>query len=198
LGSRYAPPVASLGIVIASTRPGRVGLPVARWFEEEARTHAGFDPIDVLDLAEIALPFLDEPNHPRLQQYTQPHTLAWSATVSALDAFVFVAPEYNFGFNAPLKNAIDYLFAEWNHKPVGLVTYGGVSGGTRSASMITEVMRSVAAPVLLEAVHIPFVRQLVAEDGTLTPNESMPVAARTLLDALVRLEAALRPLRSPG
>jgi len=146
----------------------------------------------------IDLPFLDEPNHPRLQQYTQPHTKAWSATVSALDAFAFVMPEYNFGFNAPLKNAIDYLFAEWNHKPVGLVTYGGVSAGTRAASMITEVMRSVAAPVLLEAVHIPFVRQLLAEDGALVPNESMPGAARTLLEALVRLEAALRPLRSPA
>jgi NAD(P)H-dependent FMN reductase len=188
--------MAGLGIVIASTRPGRVGLPVARWFEEEARNHAGFDRIDVLDLAAIDLPFLDEPNHPRLQQYTQPHTKAWSATVSATDAFAFVMPEYNFGFNAPLKNAVDYLFAEWSHRPIGLVTYGGVSGGTRAASMITEVMRSVAAPVLLEAVHIPFVRQLVAEDGSLRPNDSMPGAARTLLDALVRHEAALRQLRA--
>jgi NAD(P)H-dependent FMN reductase len=188
--------VASLGIVIASTRPGRVGLPVARWFEEEARTHAGFDPIDVLDLAEIDLPFLDEPNLPRLQQYTQPHTKAWSATVSAIDAFVFVMPEYNFGFNAPLKNALDYLFVEWNHKPAGLVTYGGISAGSRAGQMLVQVLRGVAMHPLYEAVQIPFARQLLREDGTLAPNDSMPGAARTLLDALARTEAALRPLRA--
>jgi hypothetical protein len=114
----------TLQIIIASTRPGRVGLPVARWFESRARTHGGLD-VEVVDLAEIDLPFVDEPNHPRLRQYTQQHTKDWSAKVDAADAFVFVMPEYNYGFNAPLKNAIDYLHQEWLYKPVGLVSYGG-------------------------------------------------------------------------
>src|SRR6188508_1607060 len=92
-----------LMIIIASTRPGRVGLPVARWFARDAIAHGGFE-VEVTDLAELALPFMDEPNHPRLRQYTHQHTKEWSAKVDAADAFVFVMPEYNYGFNAPLKN----------------------------------------------------------------------------------------------
>ena len=90
--------------------------------------HGGFE-IDFADLAEVNLPFMDEPNHPRFHRYTHQHTLDWSARVEAADAFVFVMPEYNYGFTAPLKNAIDYLHAEWAYKPVGLVSYGGVAAG---------------------------------------------------------------------
>jgi NAD(P)H-dependent FMN reductase len=128
-----------LGIVIASTRPGRVGLPVAEWISGIAREHAGFD-VQVIDLAELDLPFMDEPKHPRLHQYEHEHTIRWSETVDEIDAFLFVMPEYNFGFTAPLKNAIDYLHHEWAYKPVGLVTYGGVSAGTRAAQMIKQVV----------------------------------------------------------
>jgi NAD(P)H-dependent FMN reductase len=118
-------------IVIASTRPGRVGLPVARWFTERATEHGAFE-IQVVDLAELDLPFLDEPRHPRLRQYTQDHTHAWSEMVDAADAFVFVTSEYNHGYPAPLKNAIDDLNQEWKDKPLGFVSYGGVSAGTRA------------------------------------------------------------------
>ena len=90
-----------LQIVIASTRPGRVGLPVAQWFEQAAVAHGGFE-VEVIDLAEINLPFLDEPNHPRLRQYVHQHTKDWSAVIERGDAYVFVMPEYNFGFNAVL------------------------------------------------------------------------------------------------
>src|SRR4051812_49877270 len=110
---------------------------------------------------------MDEPNHPRLHRYEHRHMKDWSARVDAADAFVFVMPEYNFGFNAPLKNALDYLFVEWNHKPAGLVTYGGISAGTRAGQMITQVLRGLAMHPLYEAVQIPFVRQLLREDGTL-------------------------------
>ena len=101
----------NLLIIIASTRPGRAGLPVARWFEPIARAHGAFD-VAVADLAEWNLPFLDEPNHPKLRRYTKEHTRRWSAEVDAADAFVFVMPEYNHGFNAPLKNAIDFIHQE--------------------------------------------------------------------------------------
>src|ERR1039458_1334934 len=131
-----------LQIFIASTRPGRVGLPVANWFVERARQHGGFE-IEVVDLAEVDLPFMDEPNHPAQRQYTKQHTLRWSALVDSADAFVFVMPEYNYGFSAPLKNAIDYLNWEWRYKPVGFVSYGGIAAGTRSVQMIKQVVTAL-------------------------------------------------------
>ena len=91
-------------IIIASTRPGRAGLPIGEWVRDQALAHGGFE-LDVADLAAIDLPLLDEPNHPRLHQYTHAHTFAWSARVAAADAIIFVMPEYNHGFNAALKNA---------------------------------------------------------------------------------------------
>jgi NAD(P)H-dependent FMN reductase len=182
-----------LMIVIASTRPGRVGLPVARWFRERAEAQGSFA-IDLVDLATLNLPFMDEPKHPRLRQYVHQHTKEWSARVDAADAFVFVMPEYNFGFTAPLKNAIDYLHSEWAYKPVGLVSYGGVSAGTRAAQMIKQVVTTLKMTPLTEAVSIPFVAQFI-NDGRVEANETMEAAAKAMLDELARWEAALRPLR---
>jgi NAD(P)H-dependent FMN reductase len=186
-----------LMIVIASTRPGRVGLPVAQWFEGQAIAHAGFE-VEVADLAELALPFMDEPAHPRLQQYIHPHTKRWSALVDAADAFAFVMPEYNFGFTAPLKNAIDFLHNEWKYKPVGLVSYGGVAAGTRAAQMIKQVVTALKMTPLFEAVQIPFVAQFLDDDGAFEGTPAMQQAAVAMLDELVHVEAALRPLRTPG
>ena len=185
----------TLQIIVASTRPGRVGLPVARWFEQRAREHGAFD-IDFADLAEIGLPFVDEPNHPRLRQYTKRHTREWSARVDAADAFAFVMPEYNFGFNAPLKNALDFVYNEWAYKPVGLVSYGGVAAGTRAAQMIKQVVTTLKMTPLFESVSIPFVAQFIDDEGALVGNEIMERAAAAMLDELVRVEAALRPLRA--
>jgi NAD(P)H-dependent FMN reductase len=184
-----------LQIIIASTRPGRVGLPVGRWFESQARAHGAFE-IDVVDLAELGLPLMDEPNHPRLRQYTRRHTQEWSARVDAADAFVFVMPEYNYGFTAPLKNAIDYLHHEWHYKPVGFVSYGGVAAGTRAVQMVKQVVTALKMTPLFEAVAIPFVAQFIDEDGQLQANEIMLQAGRAMLDELVRVSDALRPLRA--
>lgn len=184
-----------LQIIIASTRPGRVGLPVGRWVEAAAIEHGAFD-VEVVDLAELDLPFMDEPNHPRLRQYQHQHTKDWSAKVDAADAFVFVMPEYNYGFTAPLKNAIDYLHEEWMYKPVGIVSYGGVSAGTRAAQMIKQVVTTLKMTPLVEAVSIPFVREFVDDEGRIQPNETMQQAAKAMLDELERVEAALRPLRA--
>src|SRR4051794_3232872 len=106
-----------LQVVIASTRPGRIGPAFAHWFVDLAIKHGEFA-IDLVDLAGLALPFMDEPNHPRLRQYTHRHTKAWSARVDRADAFVFVTPEYNYGYNAVLKNALDFLCHEWADKAV--------------------------------------------------------------------------------
>lgn len=184
-------------IVIASTRPGRVGPPVAEWFRQCAVQQGIFD-VEVADLAEINLPFMDEPYHPRLRKYVHEHTKRWSATVDAVDAFVFVMPEYNYGFNAPLKNALDYLHQEWQYKPVGFVSYGGVSGGTRAVQMVKQVVTTLKMMPVNESVIIPFVQHFIDEGRQFQPNETMEKAAEAMLNELARLEEALRPLRTRG
>jgi NAD(P)H-dependent FMN reductase len=186
-------PKPRLMIIVASTRPGRMGTPVANWFVPLAREYGAFD-VDVVDLAELDLPLLNEPNHPRLRDYMHPHTHEWSARVDAADAFVFVTPEYNHGYPAALKNAIDYLHQEWLHKPVAFVSYGGIAAGTRSMQQLTQVVTAVKLLPLDEAVNIPFVRTLV-HDGVLDASDSMERAVPSMLDELLRVQAALRPLR---
>jgi len=190
--------MSKLEIIVASTRPGRVGPSVAHWIESEATRHGGFDATEVVDLAEVNLPFMNEPHHPRLGRYTHQHTRDWSAKVAEADAFVFVMPEYNYGYNAELKNALDYLHGEWQYKPVGLVSYGGVSGGTRAVQMIKQVVTTLKMTPVVEAVSIPFVHQLLDEDRRLLPNDVMTGSAKAMLDELVRFAEALRPLRAPA
>jgi NAD(P)H-dependent FMN reductase len=187
--------LAKLEIIVASTRPNRVGLSVGRWVEAEARRHAGFADVELVDLAVWNLPFMNEPHHPRLGQYVHQHTRDWSAKISEADAFVFVMPEYNFGYNAALKNAIDYLYAEWLYKPVGFASYGGVSAGMRAVQMIKQVVTALKMVAVYEAVSIPFVPQFVAQDNTIAPNDVMVSAAKDTLDELCRLCASLRSLR---
>jgi NAD(P)H-dependent FMN reductase len=186
--------MATLKIVIASTRPGRIGLPVGNWVTRTAVEHGGFDNVEVLDLAEINLPFLDEPHHPRARKYVQEHTLRWSEAVDSADAFVFVTPEYNFSMTASLKNAIDYLAAEWAYKPVGLVSYGGLSGGARAAHDIRQLVPVLKMFPLPEGVALPLVFAQVV-DGEFVPTNGNIAAAHLMFDELVKVEAALAPLR---
>lgn len=185
----------TLTVVIGSTRPGRVGLQVGQWIAAAAQRHGGFD-VRVVDLAELALPLLDEPHHPRLHRYVHEHTERWSAMVAASDAFVFVTPEYNAGYPAALKNAIDFLHAEWRDKPVGFVSYGGVSAGTRAVQQLKQVVTTLRMLPAVEAVAIPFVASLVDADGELQPTPVMADAATAMLDELARTAGALRTLRA--
>src|ERR1700712_5453296 len=186
--------MSTLKIIIASTRPGRIGLPIGTWFAQAAVNHGGFDNVEVLDLAEINLPFFNEPKHPRLRQYTLPHTIAWSEAIDSADAFVIVSPEYNYSFTAPLKNALDYLAAEWAYKPVGLVTYGGLSGGTRAAHGIRQVVSVLKMVPVPEAVALPMVFSQIV-DGEFVPTGGNVDAANMMMDELVKVGAALAPLR---
>lgn len=181
-------------IIIASTRPGRVGLPVGEWFAGRAREHDAFD-VTVADLAEWNLPFLDEPNHPRLHEYVHPHTERWSEAVDACDAFVFVMPEYNHGINAPLKNAIDYLHNEWARKPVVFVSYGGVAAGTRAVQMTKQIVVSLRMVPLNDAVSIPFVKTMIGDDGAFHPTDTVEQAVDPMLDELAAVAAAMRSVR---
>ncbi|HEY1508047.1 MAG TPA: NAD(P)H-dependent oxidoreductase [Solirubrobacteraceae bacterium] len=183
-----------LMIVIASTRPGRVGLPVARWFNDRAVEHGEFE-IDLVDLAELDLPLMNEPNHPRLRQYTHEHTRAWSERVDAADAFVFVTSEYNHGYPAPLKNAIDYLHNEWHDKPVGFVSYGGVAAGTRAMQQLKPVVSALKMVPMVEAVNIPFVAQFIDDDENVVANEVMEQAVVAMLHELNLMQETLHRLR---
>jgi NAD(P)H-dependent FMN reductase len=181
-------------VVIASTRPQRAGLPIANWFLEQARAHGGFE-IDVADLKELDLPLIDEPHHPRLQKYEKEHTKRWSAQVAAADAFVFVTPEYNYSMAPSLLNALDYLFHEWNYKPAGFVSYGGVSGGMRSVQMAKWPLTSLKIVPITEAVTIQFFTKLMDASGAFKGEETHAKAAVQMLDELVRWAVALKPMR---
>jgi NAD(P)H-dependent FMN reductase len=185
----------NLLVVVASTWPGRIGLPVSQWFVEAAKEHGGFQ-VSVADLAEENLPFLDEPHHPRLRKYQHDHTKRWSEKVDAADAIVFVIPEYNYAIGAPLKNALDYLNHEWAYKAASVVSYGGVSAGVRSAMALNAVTYPLKMFLVPEAVNIPFVHSFRGEDGQIHPNDTMTGAARAMLDELSRVATALKPLRS--
>ncbi|WP_369140306.1 NADPH-dependent FMN reductase [Modestobacter versicolor] len=185
-----------LQVVVGSTRPGRKGLAVARWVQQLAEAHGGFD-VELVDLAEVGLPVFDEPEHPRLQRYSHQHTRDWSAVVSRADAFVFVTPEYNHSFPAALKNALDYLNAEWADKAAGLVSYGGVSAGLRAATALKPVLTALRMVPVVEAATIPFFTQFLTEDGRFEPNEQLAAGGTAMLDELLRLTTALRPLRHP-
>jgi NAD(P)H-dependent FMN reductase len=182
-------------IIIASTRPGRVGVPVANWFSDHAAEHGAFE-LQLADLAEVDLPLLDEPNHPRLREYTQKHTQEWSAIVDSADAVVIVTAEYNYGYPAALKNAIDYLHHEWRRKPVGFVSYGGVAAGTRSVQQLKQVVTALALVPTVASVNIPFVTQFLDDNREIQPNPIMTQAATDMLDELLTLEQVLGPLRA--
>ncbi|GIH74843.1 NADPH-dependent FMN reductase [Planobispora longispora] len=183
-----------LKVIVASTRPGRIGRNIGDWFTGHAAGHGGFD-VELADLAEIGLPFLDEPEHPSKREYVHQHTKDWSAAIDPADAFVFVMPEYNYGFNAPLKNAIDFLYHEWRYKPVGFVSYGGMSGGLRAVQMIKQVVTTLRMVPAGEAVTV-FTRQSVDPDGRLVPDAGLTAAATGMLDELGRLAEAMSAMRA--
>lgn len=178
-----------LNVVIASTRPGRVGESVGRWFVELAKGHGGFE-VHLNDLADFNLPLFDEPNHPRLQQYQHEHTRRWAAEVDAADAYVFVVPEYNYGPTPALLNALNYLYNEWNYKPAGFVSYGGMSGGIRSVQLTKQTLTTLKVMPILEQVAIPFVNQHL-EGGRFVASEAHESSARIMLDELQRWADAL-------
>lgn len=180
-----------LQIHIGSTRPNRLGPAFATWFAEVAERHSSFES-EVIDLAEIALPLLDEPNHPRLRQYVNQHTLDWSATVERADAFVLVTPEYNYGYSAAMKNALDYLCHEWADKAVGFVSYGGVGAGTRAVQQLKQVVTTLRMVPVLESVNIPFAMHKVTADGEVVKDPGLEEAATAMLDELARMTAKLR------
>ncbi len=183
-----------LTIVLTSTRPGRVGKTVADWFHDHARANpAGFE-IGFVDLQELNLPLLDEPNHPVMQRYEHEHTRRWSKIVDSSDAFIFVLPEYNYTAPPSFINAVDYLYKEWNYKPAGFVSYGGVSGGIRSTETAKHLLTTVEMVPIKQQVMIPMVASHL-DDGTFVPAHVHEKSAQTMLEAMARWARALKTMR---
>ena len=181
-----------VGIIVGSTRPGRKAEAVARWVHEIARKRADAD-FEVVDIQDFNLPLLDEPVPPSLGQYSKPHTRAWAAKVGSFDAFVFVTPEYNHGTPGALKNAIDFLFAEWNNKAAGFVGYGS-AGGVRAV----EQLRLVLAEVQVATVRNQVARSLFTDFESFTtfkPDARHEKSVNAMLDQLLAWGDVLRPLR---
>jgi NAD(P)H-dependent FMN reductase len=179
-----------LQIIVGSTRPGRVGTAVAQWFHDLAVKRDSFA-VQLVELADIGLPLYDEPNPPRQARYVHEHTRRWSQIVSAGDAYVFVVPEYNHGYNAAAKNALDFLHNEWRGKPVGFVSYGAASAGARAVQGLLPVASALGMIPCGNTVTIPQIARLVRPGEPFTGNERADEGAGLLLDSLARLTTAL-------
>lgn len=182
-----------LHVIIGSTRPGRGGPKVATWFADFARQHGKFD-VELVDLADFNLPVYDEPKHPATRQYEHEHTKRWSAKIASADAFVFVHPEYNYFAPPALVNALNYVYAEWNYKPAGLVSYGGISGGLRAAQALKEILTTLKVVPLYEGVPVPNYNNMIS-DGVFQPTDPVKEGATKMLDELLRWAEALKPMR---
>lgn len=182
-----------LKIIPSTVRPGRKGPIVTEWIAEKAGNHESFE-VEVLDLKEMNLPLMDEPLHPRFRKYEQEHTKRWSAKIEEAEAFIFVTAEYDHNYPAPLRNALEFLYSEWGYKAAGIVSYGGVSAGTRAAKSLSGDLTTFRIVPLVESVNIPFFNEFIKE-GKLVPNEVMEKAADSLFKELARWTKGMKAIR---
>ena len=182
-----------IAIIIGSTRPGRKAEAVARWVYDIAakRSDASFEVVDITD---FELPLLDEPVPPIMNQYSKPHTKAWAAKIATFDAFVFVTPEYNHSTSGALKNAIDFLYREWNDKAAGFVGYGGV-GGTRAVENLRLVMGEIKMADVRAQVALSLYNDF-ENFSTFKPRPQQEAAVNAMLDDLVPWGQALQTMRT--
>lgn len=185
----------NLKIIIASTRPGRRGPVMASWIYELSKNNPAFE-VTLLDLAIINLPFLDEPHHPRLNKYEKEHTRNWSILIDNADAFIVVTPEYNFGYPATIKNALDFLYNEWCYKPIAFVSYGGVAAGTRSVQMLKQVVTALKMMPIPESVNLPFFTKHINAHDVFVPDEEIVRSAEMMLTELAKWGEALKTMRT--
>jgi NAD(P)H-dependent FMN reductase len=184
-----------IALILASTRPGRRGDQIAAWTLEYARAHRTHDGADyeLIDLADHKLGNLDEPGNPNLQQYQHDHTRAWSTLIDSFDGYVFLVPEYNHSYPGALKNALDYVYREWNDKAAGIISYGGWVAGARAAEALRLVLAELQVATVRTqptiATHPSF------HTGTFIPQEGLDTAVSGMLDQLIAWSGALREVR---
>lgn len=183
----------NVAVIIGSTRPGRVGGSVGQWAFEIAKQRTDAN-VELVDVADFDLPLLDEPVSPAMGQYSKEHTKRWAAKIASFDAFVFVSAEYNHGIPGALKNAIDFLFAQWNNKAAGFVSYGSV-GGARAA----EQLRLVLAEVQIATVRNQVMLNLFTDFENYTefkPDPRHEKSVHEMLDQLIAWGGALKEMRT--
>ena len=181
-----------IGIILGSTRPGRIGESVAKWALDVAskRTDAEFE---LVDIADYNLPLLDEPVPPSMGQYSKEHTKRWAAKIDSFDAFVFVTPEYNHGIPGALKNALDFVFKEWNNKAAGFVSYGSAYG-----ARAVESLRLVMGELMIADVRQQVLLSLFTDFENFSvfkPAERHETALNTVIDQVIAWGTALRGVR---
>jgi NAD(P)H-dependent FMN reductase len=182
-----------IGIITGSTRPGRLNEAVARWTYDLAKRRSDAE-FEFVDIADYDLPLLDEPVPPSLGQYSKPHTKRWAEKIGSLDAFVFVTPEYNHGISGALKNAIDFLFREWNNKAAGFVSYGSI-GGARAV----EQLRLVMGEIMIAGVRAQVMLSLFTDFenfSTFKPDPRHEQEVQTMLEQVISWGTALKSVRS--
>src|SRR5689334_1418140 len=182
-----------IAIILGSTRPGRNGEAVAHWVLDRAKQRSDAE-FELVDIAEYQLPHLDEAYPPAMGQYTQPHTLAWAEKIASFDGFVFVTPEYNHSTSGALKNAIDFLFAEWNNKAAGFVGYGSV-GGARAVEHLRLIAGELQIADVRASVHLSLAQDF-ENYSIFLPKEQHEQALTAVLDQVEAWSKALAPLRT--
>jgi NAD(P)H-dependent FMN reductase len=182
-----------IAIIIGSTRPGRKAEVVARWAYDIARKRKDAE-FELVDIADFNLPLLDEPIPAMFGQYSHDHTRAWSAKIASFDGYVFVTPEYNHSTSAALKNAIDFLYHEWNNKAAGFIAYGGTTG-----ARAVENLRLVMAELQVATVRAQVGLSLFTDFENFTvfkPAETQQKNVNGMLDQVIAWSGALKPLRN--
>jgi NAD(P)H-dependent FMN reductase len=181
-----------IAIITGSTRPGRNGEAVAKWVHEIAKKRSDAE-FELVDIKDFNLPLLDEPAPPSMGQYSKAHTKTWAAKIGSFDGYVFVTPEYNHGISGALKNAIDFLFGEWNNKAAGFVSYGG-AGGARAV----EQLRLVLAEVQIATVRNQVLLSLFSDFENFSvfkPAARHEKSVNEVFDQVIAWAGALQPLR---
>lgn len=182
----------NLAIIIGSTRPGRNGEAVGRWVHEIAgkRSDAQFELVDIQD---FDLPLLDEPVPPSMGEYSKPHTKKWAAKIASFDGYVFVTPEYNHGTSGALKNALDFVYAEWNNKAAGFVSYGSM-GGARAVEQLRVVLSELQIAHVRNQVMLSLFTDF--EDfSVFKPGPSKEKSVNDMLDQLIAWGEAMKTVR---
>jgi NAD(P)H-dependent FMN reductase len=185
----YQSPVVLL--IMGSTRAGRICPRIADWVAQIGGACTG-SAYEVVDLADWPLPMDDEPGIPALGTYMQPHTRAWSERISSADAVVFVTPQYNWGYPAPLKNAIDHLYREWHGKPVAIISYGGHGGG-KCAEQLKQVAAALKMGLVATSPVLTLSEDVIRHGAMLNPENDLASYVDTIKQAFQELMALITP-----
>lgn len=185
----------NIQIILGSTREGRKGDKVARWVTDAAKTRSDFTH-ELLDLKEWNLPMFNDPVSPSKGEYSYDYTKKWSEKIAAGDGYLFITPEYNHGYSAALKNALDHLYLEWNKKPGAFVSYGGVAGGTRAVEQLRQILIELQMVPVRSGLAIPFIWDAFDENGAPKNKEVLEKQLNGIFDQLVWWAEILKEARA--